>query len=286
MQRWRNALNLRFSLGQMIESTPGGNYALFHSTPCCCQKRRTKWDDFRSSGKNVKEHIRFQIRQKRADSKKALRDLIDKGSFAKFTTEDWHSSRKFERVSDWDGEPEDYSDNSSKKARTKHQSRSSEKVRKQRLRRKLRNEDSDDEYDGHSERVFYATFGGKKFTWSFNGWNDSFSFNDMNDFYWKEEDNTYSNHNRREWRWNKNFRSESSNESYDTYSIGSASDRTLLGLSPSGPLKIEEVKVAFRQSALKWHPDKHEGASKTAAEEKFKICVNAYNSLCSALAST
>lgn len=110
---------------------------------------------------------------------------------------------------------------------------------------KLRKEDSDNEYDnGHSERVFYATFGGKKFTWSFNGWNDSFSFDDMNEFHWKGEDNTYSNHNRREWRWNKNFKSQSNDEIYDTLSIGSASDRTLLGLSPRGPLKIEDVKDA------------------------------------------
>uniref|UniRef100_A0A7N0ZVI0 J domain-containing protein n=1 Tax=Kalanchoe fedtschenkoi TaxID=63787 RepID=A0A7N0ZVI0_KALFE len=259
MQRWRNALNLRFSLGQKL--LPASNSALFHSTPSSSQKRRTKWDDFRSSGNHTKNHIRFQIRQKRADSKKALRDLVDKGGFPNFTTEDCYSRRNFERVSDWDGEPEDHSNSSSKQAKHNRHNRSSDKARKQRLRRKLRNEDSDDEYDGPSDRIFYATFGGKKFTWSFNSWNDSFSFEDMDDFYWKG-DRTNSNHNRKEWRWNKNYESQPNDESRETYSIGSTSDRTLLGLSPRGPLKIEEVKVAFRQSALKWHPDKHEGPSK------------------------
>ncbi|KAJ6754702.1 CHAPERONE DNAJ-DOMAIN SUPERFAMILY PROTEIN [Salix purpurea] len=64
----------------------------------------------------------------------------------------------------------------------------------------------------------------------------------------------------------------------------SHSDRTVLGLPPTGPLKIEDVKNAFRLSALKWHPDKHQDASLAVAEEKFKLCVNAYKSICDALA--
>ncbi|KAK7316980.1 hypothetical protein RJT34_00835 [Clitoria ternatea] len=65
--------------------------------------------------------------------------------------------------------------------------------------------------------------------------------------------------------------------------LGSGSDRTILGLPPTGPLKIEDVKNAFRLSALKWHPDKHQGPSQAIAEEKFKLCVNAYKTLCNAL---
>ncbi|KAJ6296971.1 hypothetical protein OIU78_022653 [Salix suchowensis] len=75
--------------------------------------------------------------------------------------------------------------------------------------------------------------------------------------------------------------SESDNASY---SVGSHSDRTILGLPLTGPLKIEDVKNAFRLSALKWHPDKHQGASQAAAGERFKLCVDAYKSLCDALA--
>ncbi|KAJ8551637.1 hypothetical protein K7X08_021652 [Anisodus acutangulus] len=63
--------------------------------------------------------------------------------------------------------------------------------------------------------------------------------------------------------------------------FGSYSERAILGLPPRGPLKIEDVKNAFRLSALKWHPDKHQGPSQAAAEEKFKSCVTAYKSLCS-----
>ncbi|RZC07614.1 hypothetical protein D0Y65_014744, partial [Glycine soja] len=58
---------------------------------------------------------------------------------------------------------------------------------------------------------------------------------------------------------------------------------TVLGLPPTGPLKIEDVKNAFQLSALKWHPDKHQGPSQAMAEEKFKLCVNAYKTLCNAL---
>ncbi|KAL1293276.1 hypothetical protein AAHE18_19G061500 [Arachis hypogaea] len=67
--------------------------------------------------------------------------------------------------------------------------------------------------------------------------------------------------------------------------FGSSSDRTILGLPATGPLKIEDVKNAFRLSALKWHPDKHQGPSQAMAEEKFKLCVNAYKSLCNALST-
>ncbi|KAJ6761505.1 CHAPERONE DNAJ-DOMAIN SUPERFAMILY PROTEIN [Salix koriyanagi] len=81
--------------------------------------------------------------------------------------------------------------------------------------------------------------------------------------------------------WDANRETESDNASY---SVGSHSDRTILGLPLTGPLKIEDVKNAFRLSALKWHPDKHQGASQAAAGERFKLCVDAYKSLCDALA--
>ncbi|CAI0428229.1 unnamed protein product [Linum tenue] len=42
--------------------------------------------------------------------------------------------------------------------------------------------------------------------------------------------------------------------------------RSTLGLPLSGPLEIEEVKNEFRESALKWHPDRsHQGDSQAAA---------------------
>lgn len=67
-------------------------------------------------------------------------------------------------------------------------------------------------------------------------------------------------------------------------SIGSPSDRQTLGLSPYGALTIEDLKKAFRASALKWHPDRHEETTKVTAEAKFKDCGSAYKSLLCALA--
>ncbi|GJN07488.1 hypothetical protein PR202_ga25324 [Eleusine coracana subsp. coracana] len=52
--------------------------------------------------------------------------------------------------------------------------------------------------------------------------------------------------------------------------------RQALGLNTSGPLKLEDVKNAYRACALRWHPDRHNGSSKATAEEKFKHCSAAY----------
>ncbi|KAJ4896116.1 Chaperone DnaJ-domain superfamily protein [Raphanus sativus] len=58
------------------------------------------------------------------------------------------------------------------------------------------------------------------------------------------------------------------------------SHRQTLGLSSSGPLNLGDVKKAYRVCALKWHPDLHPDSTKNAAEEKFKLCTVAYESLC------
>nr|GME01746.1 DnaJ/Hsp40 domain-containing protein [Ipomoea batatas] len=62
------------------------------------------------------------------------------------------------------------------------------------------------------------------------------------------------------------------------------SERLALGLNPSGPLNLEDVKNAYRSCALKWHPDRHAGPSKVVAEEKFKVCSAAYQLLCDKMA--
>ncbi|XP_010516442.1 PREDICTED: uncharacterized protein LOC104792095 isoform X2 [Camelina sativa] len=63
------------------------------------------------------------------------------------------------------------------------------------------------------------------------------------------------------------------------------SHRQELGLSSSGPLNLVDVKIAYRACALKWHPDRHHASTKNAAEEKFKLCTVAYQSLCEKLAT-
>ncbi|CAM6007672.1 unnamed protein product [Sphagnum balticum] len=62
-------------------------------------------------------------------------------------------------------------------------------------------------------------------------------------------------------------------------SVGAASDRVALGLSPVGPLTLNDVKLAFRQCALRWHPDRHHGEQKSLAEKNFKRIGDAYRTL-------
>ncbi|KAI3996937.1 hypothetical protein MKX01_021213 [Papaver californicum] len=89
---------------------------------------------------------------------------------------------------------------------------------------------------------------------------------------------------------NTRYRFEDDYETYEDFSDSSnssasdlASDRLALGLRASGPLKLEDVKNAYRSCALRWHPDRHQGCSKDLAEEKFKLCGAAYQSLCDKL---
>ncbi|XP_050383271.1 uncharacterized protein LOC126800029 isoform X2 [Argentina anserina] len=105
-------------------------------------------------------------------------------------------------------------------------------------------------------------------------------------FYWSfvnEDDSQWrrsSNYSGKSWSWR--HRKE---EKFEYDSDNSESDERLaLGLSAVGPLKLEDVKNAYRSCALKWHPDRHQGSSKAAAEEKFKHCSSAYQSLCDKLA--
>ncbi|CAM6043203.1 unnamed protein product [Sphagnum compactum] len=62
-------------------------------------------------------------------------------------------------------------------------------------------------------------------------------------------------------------------------SVGAAADRVALGLSPVGPLTLNDVKLAFRQCALRWHPDRHHGEQKSLAEKNFKRIGDAYRTL-------
>nr|GEV85682.1 hypothetical protein [Tanacetum cinerariifolium] len=110
---------------------------------------------------------------------------------------------------------------------------------------------------------FRATFGNRQHSWSFQSWEESFYQSQTSGFKWREEPDR-----RNKWR---TISDDESDEDDDQPSvIGSHSDRTALGLPINGPLKIEDVKIAFRLSALKWHPDKHQGPSQALAEEKFK----------------
>ena len=96
---------------------------------------------------------------------------------------------------------------------------------------------SDDDY--YSERIFQATVGNRNkwSTWSFYSSGSPFQ-GSTSGFEWREEPNWT---NRRKKQWETDSDNESDNESCV---VGSYSDRVILGLPPTGPLMIEDVKNA------------------------------------------
>lgn len=264
--RWRNLSMIKNSL---ISSTPAAtHFASFHSTPTSFHKWENKWkSDIRGGQEPTKNHIRYATRQKRADAKRALKDLLFKSGCSNFLDEERHSSCYAKQ------EGQSYSSN--KKGRSKFSSHSAEKIHHHKLKRKLRRKSFSEDFDDDPEPMFKATFGNKWYSWSFNSGHESSFQNSTSGFERREQSSWKS----RTKRWESQSATESDD---DSFAVGSRSDRTILGLPPTGPIKIEDVKNAFRLSALKWHPDKHQGPSQAMAEEKFKLCANAYRSLCSA----
>ncbi|KAK9271586.1 hypothetical protein L1049_001947 [Liquidambar formosana] len=274
--RWRNVLILRNSLSQSSSST--FQFASFHSTPTSCEKWKNKWNsEFGRGQQPSKSYIKYATRQKRADTKKALKDLLFHSGSSKFSFQDEERVWKIDGTNSWDAEQE--ADSSEKKGRSKCSARRAGKANYKKLRRKLRKEYFSEDCDEHPERIFQATLGNRWFTWSFRSQEDSSFRSSTTGFEWREHSN-YTNNKKKEWETTSETESD-----YESCVVGSYSDRTILGLPPRGPLKIEDVKNAFRSSALKWHPDKHQGPSQATAEEKFKLCVDAYKSLCSALSA-
>lgn len=54
-----------------------------------------------------------------------------------------------------------------------------------------------------------------------------------------------------------------------------------LGLDPTAShVSQEDIKRAFRKSAMRWHPDKHaDAAGKRKARDKFQLIRSAYDTL-------
>ncbi|KAJ4951606.1 hypothetical protein NE237_028438 [Protea cynaroides] len=273
--RWRNILALRNSLSQ----TQPCHSASFHSTSASLEKWKNKWNWAGGRGQEPsKNYIRYATRQKRADTKRALKDILFKSGSPKLSFEDdstWRSTKS----SSWETEEIDDSHAQSKKSFAKANSRRSGAGKGNRSKRKLRRDSFFDELNEHPETVFQATFGSRCFTWSFRSWEEAHSRNSTTGFEWRDHSNRTNN--RRE-------ESETTSETDDDKEpciVGSYSDRTILGLPPTGALKIEDVKRAYHASAKKWHPDMHQGPSQAKAAEKFRLCFDAYQSLCNALAA-
>ncbi|CAL9134697.1 unnamed protein product [Musa textilis] len=265
--------------------------ALFHSSPVSLAKRSSNLgrEDERRHEEPSKNYIRYSVHQKRADARGALKNILFNETHSKqyFQDEDitWRADRKSSR----NFKVEDSSYESDKHQRpkytgkAKHQRTSNhQKGKCGRIQCRKNGQSFDDEDDdyGHPNTKFSASFGGQRcFTWSFNSQDRLHFENFTNGFEWRDH-SQQAKARTRVW-------SESDIEEEDESSdIGLQSHRFALGLPMMGPLKLNDVKCAFRSSALKWHPDKHEGTSQAVAEEKFKLCVEAYKTLCKSLKSS
>ncbi|XP_022632409.1 uncharacterized protein LOC106779740 isoform X1 [Vigna radiata var. radiata] len=261
LARWRNLSSLKT---RVIPSLT--HFSEFHSTPCTCQNWKNKFSSHIGKGQQqpskscssckseFQSQIKFITRQKRADAKKALNSLLYNCGSSKFSFEYEGLGRH------------------SNKGQPKSGQRSGGKSQKK-TKRKIRRESFCEDFDSQPEQIFQATYGNKCYTWSYSNWSGCSFEHSTSGFEWREHSNRTN-------KWKNESDVEQDDD--DSCSVGSSSDRTILGLPPTGPLKIEDVKNAFRLSALKWHPDKHQGTSQAMAEEKFKLCVNAYKTLCNA----
>ncbi|NP_001167789.1 uncharacterized protein LOC100381482 [Zea mays] len=111
-------------------------------------------------------------------------------------------------------------------------------------------------------------------------------FRDQHTYYWSfSSDNFQRNSKRARSQKSRNWSFETDEEDEVSAPSEVSLARQALGLSTSGPLKLEDVKSAYRACALRWHPDRHNGSSKSTAEEKFKHCSAAYKTLCDSLAA-
>uniref|UniRef100_M0ZXM7 Heat shock protein binding protein n=1 Tax=Solanum tuberosum TaxID=4113 RepID=M0ZXM7_SOLTU len=130
--KWRNVLILKNSLIQstrIVSSTqsPNTHLSSFHSTSICSEKWKNKWNsDFGGSQQPTKNYIRYETRQKRADSKKALKNLLFYGA----------SGNSFENESStindrWDMDRDDRSEKKSEyKSAARLRDRSRRRMRK------------------------------------------------------------------------------------------------------------------------------------------------------------
>ncbi|XP_028766003.1 uncharacterized protein LOC114723921 [Neltuma alba] len=238
----------------------------------CCETSLA----IRGAQQPSKSYVKYVIRQKRADAKKALKDLLHRSGSSKFPFESQETWRFGDRNFYGDQDCDSESCHNKHQAKSRQQSGKSKKKVKRKIKRAAFSED----FDFDSETTFQATFGNRCYTWSFRNWARSSSEYSTSGFEWREHSNWTNSRTR---KWKSASDAESDDDCEDSCYVGSQLERTVLGLPSTGPLKLEDVKNAFRLSALKWHPDKHQGSSQAVAEEKFKMCLDAYKSLCRAL---
>ncbi|XP_020276180.1 uncharacterized protein LOC109850560 isoform X2 [Asparagus officinalis] len=239
--------------------------SLFHSTPVLERKRRSHYN------------YRFNYyakRMSRIESKRAL--LRNMSDYAEYLFQSWKD----------EDDPHSFSSNDdtawfrrkywSKGAKVNGFGSNEPQWGKYNNKRKggfnfcaNEEEEEEDDDDDDAETIFRSAFGGGGFYY--------WSFETSDNFHWRNR----SGQTNRTSSWN--WRDETDDEVDSPPKSDLTSERLALGLKSYGPIKLEEVKNAYRACALRWHPDRHQGSSKTVAEEKFKHCSAAYKSLCDKL---
>ncbi|XP_066335238.1 uncharacterized protein [Miscanthus floridulus] len=204
--------------------------------------------------------IRFAVREKRGDAKSALKKLLLNGGPCQES-----SSKQMRKQK------------GSSRSKVQRSTPGKNPYGKNKRGQNWKSYDDDD--DDECTDTPYGTYGGKKsFTWYWPGENDGLGSNPSG-FQWREESQSSKS---KEKFWNESDVDEEEESGHDDL----RSYRISLGLPVLGPLKLDHIKAAFRASALKWHPDKHQGPSQAEAEEKFRRCVEAYNALTCAFKSS
>ncbi|AQK79523.1 uncharacterized protein LOC100285325 [Zea mays] len=202
--------------------------------------------------------FRFTVREKRGDAKSALKNLLLNGGTCQES-----SNKQMRKQKGGTG------------SKAQRSAPGKNPCGKNKRGHYWKSFDDDDEC-AHTP---YGTYGGKKsFTWYWPGEDDGLGSNPSG-FQWREESQSAKS---KEKFWNESDVDEDEGSSRDDL----RSYRISLGLPVLGPLKLDHIKAAFRASALKWHPDKHQGPSQAEAEEKFRRCVEAYNALTRAFRSS
>ncbi|KAJ4892144.1 Chaperone DnaJ-domain superfamily protein [Raphanus sativus] len=249
--------------------------ALFHSTPVLERKRRSSWES--------RSYVHKKRNRRMREKQELLRNV---NAFAANMFTSWHD------------DDDEYDEPSSRK---KNNSWYKKKYAKEEPKGKWNGKHGSQSWGPNREHfdfcgvdddffdidyVFRTAFGGSR------GFSFSFTHEEEDEPPRWHHSSRFSNNSKRSGR-SKHHRiyededeeGYTSTESSDSESEpNQASHRQALGLSPSGPLNLKDVKHAYRTCALKWHPDRHQGSTKEAAEAKFKVCSVAYQSLCDNLA--
>ncbi|KAJ0089413.1 hypothetical protein Patl1_32954 [Pistacia atlantica] len=218
--------------------------AMFHSTPVLERRRRSYWQTPVSRSHQYCNAYSNTFRK--TQSKKTL--LRNVSSYADYLFQSWQESLDEDDPSTSKGPSwfkKQYSGRSKNGGNQGHQYWNN---------RGFQFCEDDNEIDVDVERILGSVFGkGRCFFWSF--------IHEENTKRRSSSSYYYEYTNSRNWRARIEEEYESSAES-DNLDSDMASDRQALGLSAYGPLKLEQVKTAYRVCALKWHPDRHQGSSK------------------------